>query len=119
MKTLTALEGLAEAEAGSYYTIAGVGGPIHEWVTGYTGLLNGIEAGTPQEWFTTTGVDVNQYAAISKHAPIFPRDKFPDDLVFLLFPLDGLNLGVLAPFKLQMQDRWFDDVVQNMRVVRG
>lgn len=41
-------------------------------------------------------------------------DPFRDDLTVLTFPLDGLHVGKLAMFKLTMEDRWFDDVTDNM-----
>ena len=31
----------------------------------------------------------------------------------MAFPLDGLDVNKLAMFKLQMRDRWFDDIVDN------
>ena len=34
------------------------------------------------------------------------------DFLYLV-GLDGLDVGKLAIFKLQMGDRWFDDVVDN------
>jgi hypothetical protein len=42
-------------------------------------------------------------------------EVFASDLTFMFFPLDGLNVGKLAMFKMQMQARWFDDVIDNMR----
>jgi len=106
---------LTEAYDGSYYFIAGAGGDLSEWVNGYNALLNQNEIGEPVEWFQTTGATVNLFAARKKGAVIADADQFPDDLTCLLFPLDGLNAGKLAIFKLQMEDRWFDDVIQNMR----
>ena len=98
---------------GSYYTILGAGGELAEWTEGYEKSMvkNGIaEDGKPIEWFKTTGASINAYAK-----PKRARDYFPDDLVVLMFKLDGLNVGKLAMFKMQMQDRWFDDVVDNIR----
>ena len=34
---------------------------------------------------------------------------------FLAFPLDGLNVNKLAILKLQLGDRWFDDIVDNLK----
>lgn len=107
METLTDLQ---QAYDGSYYTIAGAGGPLQDWVDGLTKLMKDEGIGTPTAWYTTTGRAVNEYAQ-----PRSERDAFKDDLTFLMFPLDGLATGKLAIFKLQMQDRWFDDVVDNMR----
>lgn len=95
---------------GSYYTILGAGGDLNEWVAGYNGLLQQAGIGTPAGWFTTTGQAINEYAATKGTV----GDPFADDLTCLMFQLDGLNGGALAMFKLQMQDRWFDDIVGNM-----
>lgn len=115
MKTLTADE-LSQAREGSYYTIRGAGGPLSEWLEGYEGLLDAVGIGKPQEWFQTTGAEVNLFATRAKNGKIHPRDCFPDGLVILLFPLDGLDVGRLAIFKIRMGDAWFDDIISNMRV---
>lgn len=115
MKTLTAADGLAEAEKGSYYTVVGAGGPLGEWLAGYEGLLEQAEIGKPQEWFTAKGDEVNRYLRRKKGGEIRPRDEFQPDITLLFFPLDGLDVGRLAGFRLRMEDRWFDDIVQNVR----
>lgn len=117
MKVLTDAD-LAQAEAGSYYTIRGAGGPLGAYVLAVEGYLADHLVGKPQEWFTTSGYYVNEYARKTKRAEIFEKDKFPPDLTFLMFSLDGLDIGRLAAVKLQMADTWFDDMVQNMRTVR-
>lgn len=105
---------LKKAYKGSYYFIGGCGDPLDEWVTGYNDLLAKEEIGEPKAWFKTTGAAVNDFA--------FPegwistnKDCFKPDLTVLMFPLDGLHGGKLPLFKLRMQDRWFDDVIDNMR----
>lgn len=120
MKTLTALNGLPEAEAGSYYTICGTADPIADWLEGYEKIMSDLGVGRPQEWFRTTGSEVNSYAKITRARAyeIHPHDRFPDELPILLFSLDGLDVGKLAIMKLRMEDRWFDDIIQNMRVIR-
>lgn len=118
MRALTAAN-LSEAEAGSYYTIRGAGGPLGEYIAAVEGVLEREEIGKPQEWFTTKGYEVNEYARLTRHGEIVPEDKFQSELVFLMFPLDGLHIGKLAILRLRMGDTWFDDMVQNMRVVHG
>lgn len=118
MNTLTA-EGLAAAEGGSYYTISGCGEPLDEWVAGYEKELKDREIGTPTEWFSASGDSINLYATEKHGVPLRPEDKFKGDLTLLMFPLTGLDVGRLAMFKLQMDDRWFDDVVANMHPSRG
>lgn len=102
---------LTTAEDGSWYTIAGAGGDPQEWVEGVEQLLEDKGIGKPVAWYQCTGADVNEHAGDS----VRPNDQFQEDLTFLLFPLEGLHVGKLAMFKLAMQDRWFDDIVQNMR----
>lgn len=101
---------LTKAREGSYYTILGAGGELSEWVEGYEKLMAEQEIGKPAEWFQTTGAAINEFAQ-----PTRDRDRFPDDLTVLLFPIDGLNVGKLALFKVGMQDRWFDDVIDNIQ----
>ena len=114
MKTLTARD-LAVADDGSYYTILGCGEPLEEWVKGYEKILETEEIGKPTEWFQTTGASVNLYATTKFGVLPAARDLFKDDLTLLMFPLIGLHVGRLAMTKLFMSDRWFDDIVENMR----
>ena len=118
MKALTS-EDLQDAFDGSYYTIIGTGDPLDEWVTNYEKLLEEKEIGKPVERFTTTGDSVNAFAVKTNGGLIQSGDRFQPGLTFMLFPLTGLSTGRLAIFKMMMQDRWFDDIIQNMRVVRG
>lgn len=105
---------LKQAMDGSWYFIAGAGEPLEEWVTGYEEWLKDNGCGKPMKWFRTNGAAVNTFADSRAHY-IRPQDRFKSDMTCLLFPLDGLDIGRLAIFKIGMQDRWFDDVIQNMR----
>lgn len=100
---------LKKAYDGSYYTILGAGGSLDDWINGYEELMEKAGIGKPTEWVKTTGGAINDYARPSK-----ARDFFHSDLVVLMFPLDGLHTGKLAMFKMQMEDRWFDDIADNM-----
>lgn len=117
MRTLTAAD-LHEAQAGSFYTIRGAGGPLGEFVAVVGGFMVREGVGKPQEWFTTQGHEVNEYARLTKRGEIFEKDKFPVDLTFLMFSLDGLDIGRLAIVRIQMGDTWFDDMIENMRLAR-
>jgi hypothetical protein len=99
-------EVLRKAYEGSYYTIIGCGGDLKEWKKGYQKMLNERTIGKITEWLEFTGKDMNEEFEI--------KDKYKDDLHFLAFSLDGLDIGKLAMFKLMMGDRWFDDVVDNL-----
>ncbi len=101
------------AYKGSYYTILGCGGDLDEWTTGYTKLLEEGAIGTPKQFITFSGADMNMnYGLIGNNA-------YKDDLTCLMFPLDGLDAGRLAMFKLRMRDRWFGDIVDNNRRHQG
>lgn len=93
--------------SGSWYTITGVGGDETEWKDGYQKLLDEQGIGTIKEWVEFTGAEMNtRYGLTGDNA-------YPDDLHFLAFPLDGMDVPKLAIFKMRMQDRWFDDIVDN------
>lgn len=111
----TSLDNIKNATENSFYTIAGCGGDINEWVNGYQKLLEEKGIGTPSEWVTFNGALVNQYASDNGTYAIAENDKFDPALTFLAFPLDGLNAGKLAIFKIEMSDRWLDDIISNMR----
>lgn len=100
---------LEKAYNGSYYTIIGCGGDLNDWKNGYHEMLEKEEIGKIKEWVEFTGEDINKYYNVIE------CDKFKNDLHFLAFNLDGLNIGKLAMFKLRMGDRWFDDIVNNLK----
>ena len=92
---------------GSWYTISGCGGDIKEWKDGYQDLLDKEGIGKITEWAEFTGAEMNaKYHLTGKNA-------YPSNFHFLAFPLDGLDVGKLAMFKIRMADRWFDDIVSN------
>lgn len=98
-----------KAYTGSYYTITGAGGDLEKWKQGIQGLLDKQEIGTIKEWITFTGKDMNENYSLTGN------NRYPDNLTFLAFSLEGLNVGKLAIFKIMMGDRWFDDIVDNNR----
>lgn len=106
--SITKMEDLQAAYDGSYFFLAGCGGDLTEWVSGVEKLLAEENVGKPKQWLQTTGAAVNYFAGEN-------HDPFPLDLVCLLFPLDGLDITKLAIFKINMEARWFDDVIDNMR----
>lgn len=111
--TIDNREGLQKAYDGSYYFIAGTGGDLQEWVDGYEKALEEEGIGKPTEWLQTSGALINEFANLSSIDD--NPSAFPGDLPCLMFPLDGLNMGRLPLFKLSWMDRWFDDVIDNMR----
>ena len=104
IKKLTDLRML---QKNSLYTITGVGGDLEEWVNGYNEKLKKEKIGTPKQLYTFKGRDVNDEFDLSGN------NRFKDDLTFLAFVLDGLNIGKLAMFKLKWGDRWSDDIIAN------
>ncbi|QNJ55896.1 hypothetical protein SEA_RASPUTIA_6 [Microbacterium phage Rasputia] len=105
---------LGEAYQGSYYTIAGAAAAdAPQWIDMIIELLAKEGVGRPTEWFTTTGADVNAFAMKSGRYP-HPDDLFRNDLGLLMFKPTG-HMGRLALFKVKMEDRWFDDIIDNMK----
>lgn len=92
---------------GSWFTIIGAGGDINEWKEGLQNMLTEENIGTITEWATFKGIDYNSYYETTGD------NRYPDDITFLAFSIEGLNIGRLAMFKLRMGGRWFDDVVDN------
>ena len=99
---------LKKAYEGSYYTITGTGSALQEWKDGYNNLLKENGIGEISEWIDFTGKEMNE------EFNLVGNDRYQDDLQFLAFSLEGLDVGRLALFKLQMGDRWFDDIVGNL-----
>ena len=102
---------LQAAYDGSWYWIGGCGGDLQQWIDGYEEAMKAQDIGTPVQWYRATGAEINNFMGVQYGS----RHAFPTDLTCLMFPLDGLNVGKLAMFKIGMGDRWFDDLVQNTR----
>ena len=98
---------LQKAYNGSYYTILGAGGDLQEWVDGYNEMLAEEGIGKPKDWFYAKGAQVNKEFGLIGH------EAFKARLTILFFPLDDLDIGKLAIFKLRRGDRWFDDIIDN------
>lgn len=92
---------------GSWYTITGCGGDLEEWKEGYAKMLNEQGIGNITEWIHFTGKDMNDICHLTGN------NRYKNDLDFLAFSLEGLNVRMLAFFKLRMGDRWFDDIIDN------
>ena len=90
----------------SAYTCTGCSDP-KEFAKGYTEYLKELGIGKVNTFYTFTGKQMNENYKLKG------TTKYPDDLNFLSFKLDGLDCGKLAIFKLRMEDRWFDDIVDN------
>ena len=98
------LQALASTSA---YTIIGAGGDLNEWVNGYHAMLTEAGIGLPKEWYTFTGGQMNEVFGLTGD------NRYDPTLAFLAFPLDGLDCGKLALFRLREGDKWFDDIVDN------
>ena len=94
-------------ESESWYTITGVGGDEDGWKQGYQDILDEDNIGTIQKWVEFTGADMNA------HYGLTDENAYQDDLHFLAFPLNCLDVDKLAIVKIRMSDRWFDDIVAN------
>lgn len=90
----------------SAYTCTGCADP-EEFAKGYTKYLKELGIGNVSTFYTFTGKQMNENYKLKG------TTRYPDDLKFLAFKIDGLDCGKLAIFKLRMEDRWFDDIVDN------
>ena len=72
-------------------------------------MLDEQNIGTIKEWVEFSGKDMNDYYELTN------SNRYQDNLHFLAFSLDGLDVSKLAVFKIRMQDRWFDDIVDGNR----
>lgn len=50
---------------GSYYTILGCAGDLNEWTAGYQELLETRGIGTPKEFITFKGADMNEFYGLT------------------------------------------------------
>jgi hypothetical protein len=91
---------------GSYYTIIGVN-DYEDFKRGYTRELQDCGIGTPQKFIEFTGKEMNE------HYHLTGDNRYKDDLHFLAFSLDGLDVAKLSLFRLLWDDKWFDDMVDN------
>ena len=101
---LNELRGLGDRDG---LILQGCGGDLQEWVDGYEEMLAEKQIGKPKAWFTAKGAQVN------KEFGLTGNEAFKARLTILFFPLDDLDIGKLAIFKLKMGDRWFDDIIDN------
>ena len=60
-----------------------------------------------ENFFTYSGKDMNDYYHLTG------TNRYPDNLTFVSFLLDSLDIGKLAMFKLRIGARWFDDIVNS------
>ena len=100
-------ERFKEMYDGSWCTVIGAGGDINEWKEGLNGTLAEKEIGHVIEWQVFFGREMNEEYGLTGD------NRYPDDLTFLAFPLDGLDIKRLAIFKLVAGFHWFDDIVDN------
>lgn len=69
---------------GSYYTILGCAGDLNEWTAGYKDLLETRGIGTPKEFITFKGADMNEFYGLTGD------NAYNDELTCLMFPLNAL-----------------------------
>ena len=105
--TLTNRKTFKELYDNSAYTITGCAGNLKEWTDGYNEMLKEEGIGQVDKFYSFTGGQMNDQYHLKGNT------RYPNDLQFLAFKLDGLDVGKLAMFKLLHEDRWFDDIVDN------
>lgn len=98
---------LRELENASAFTIEGAGGDLNEWCAGLNEMLEQRGMGQVKEFYTFSGQLMNETYGLTG------SNRYSDDLTFLSFPLDNLDIGKLAMFKMKFGARWLDDIVDN------
>lgn len=105
IQPITTPEQFELAYNGAFYTITGVEGK-EEYVEGYNNLIHD-EGLQPVTWYEFTGKDMNEQYQLRGD------NVYQPDLQFLAFDYDKADAPKLAIVKLRMQDRWFNDIVDN------
>ena len=98
---------LRELENASAFTIEGAGGDLNEWCIGLNEILAKENIGQVKTFYTFTGKLMNDTYKLTG------SNAYQNDLTFLSFMLDGLDVGKLAMFKMKFGARWLDDIVDN------
>ena len=89
------------------YTVIGAGGNLNEWMSGINKLLAENNIGKVNQFYVFKGKDMNEKYKLSGDV------AYPDDLTFIAFTTENLNVAKLSIFRLRMQDHWFTDIVDN------
>ena len=94
---------------GSYCTQEGASSEkgYKDWFDGINKALKKQGIGQIKTLYVFSGEDMNDFFDLTGD------NAYPKDLHFLSFPLDGLDVGKLAMFKMSAGFRWFDDIVDN------
>lgn len=67
----------------------------------------GIGKVPDENFFKYDGWDMNQKYQLTG------SNRYSNDLTFVSFLLDGLDIGKLSMLKIRIGARWFDDIVDN------
>jgi hypothetical protein len=90
----------------SYFTIMDIGDP-QKAIDFLSEEMEEAGIGVPKKWFTFTGSDMNDHYGLSDDF------EYENSIVFLSFPLDGLESGPLYKLKLRLGADWFNDIVDH------
>ena len=101
---------LCELENASAFTVIGAGGDLNEWCIGLNEMLANEKIGQVTEFYRFKGKLMNKTYELAGNT------AYNEDITFLSFKLDGLDIGKLAMFKLKFGARWLDDIVSNNKI---
>ena len=107
LKETTTKSELLSLTDNSAFTIEGAGGDLNEWCIGLNEMLAKENIGQVKTFYTFTGKLMNSVYNLTG------SNAYQNDLTFLCFMLDGLDIGKLAMFKMKFGARWLDDIVDN------
>ena len=107
LKEVTTKGELLSLTDNSAFTVEGAGGNLDDWMQGLNKLLAENEIGQVDTFYTFSSKLMNDTYGFTG------QNHYPDNLTFLCFKLDGLDVNKLAIFKLSFGARWLDDIVDN------
>ena len=71
-------------------------------------MLEDQGIGKIMRWEIFTGLDMNDEYCLSG------TSRYVDNMQFLAFPREGLDIEKLEAFRSTMGDEWFDEIERNM-----
>lgn len=101
---------LSELENASAFTVIGAGGDLNEWCIGLNEIFAGEKIGQVTEFYSFKGKLMNETYRLTGYT------AYNEDITFLSFKLDGLDVGRLAMFRLKFGAKWLDDIVSNNKM---
>ena len=91
----------------SAFTIYGCSGNMYEWAVKLNHVFVQTDVGRVEKFYTFVGAQMNEKYQLQG------KKKYKDDLNFLAFKRNNLNLKKLSKIKDKLGAKWFNDIVDN------